>query len=123
MSTVRLDDANIPVASTIVGLTVTGVQGGQVVQVPPSLLKGNKGDPGDPLTFPDLTPEEIAILQQPATDMIADVNLAISEANTATQAANDAAEAAQAQADRVSAITVLTSEPVLDLTEYNEVVI
>lgn len=123
MSTVRLDDANIPVASTIVGLTVTGVQGGQVVQVPPSLLKGNKGDPGDPLTFPDLTPEEIAILQQPATDMIADVNLAIGEANTATQAANTAAGAAQTQADRVSAITVLTSAAVTDVTEYNEVVI
>ena len=123
MSTVRLDDANIPVASTIVGLTVTGIQGGQVVQVPPSLLKGNKGDTGDPLTFPDLTPGEIAILQQPATDMIAEVNLAVGAAESATQAATNAAAAAQAQADRISTITVLTSEPVLDLTEYNEVII
>lgn len=123
MSTVRLDDANIPVATTIVGLVVTGSQGGQVVQVPPLLLKGNKGDPGTALTYADLTPTQIADLQKPATDMIADVNLAISNADTATQAANDAATAAQTQADRVSAITVLTSAAVTDVTEYNEVVI
>lgn len=123
MSVVRLDDANIPVASTIVGLTVTGMQNGQVVAVPPLLLKGNKGDTGAALTYADLTPEQIAILQQPATDMIADVNQAITNAETATGAANTAAEAAQTQADRVSAITVLTSAAVTDVTEYNEVVI
>lgn len=111
MSIIRLDDPSIPVASTLTGLVVAGVQGGQVMQVPASLLKGQKGDPGDPLTFPDLTPEEIAILQQPATEMIADVNLAIT-------AANDAAAAAQAQADRVSAITVLTAE-LASTNEYN----
>lgn len=116
MSVVRLDDANIPVADTIVGLTVTGMQSGQVVSVPPLLLKGNKGDPGAALTYADLTPEQIAVLQQPATDIIIDVNTAISNAEAATLAA-------QAEADRVSALTVLTSVSVTDLTEYNEVTI
>lgn len=111
---IRLDDAGIPVSTTIVGLTVTGIQNGRVVKVPPDLLKGNKGDPGDPLTYADLTPEQIAALQQPATDMIVDVNVAIDAANTA-------AGNAQYQADRVSALTVLTSEAVTDITEYAEV--
>lgn len=111
---IRLDDAAIPVATTIVGLEVAGMQSGQVTKVPVSLLKGNKGDPGAPLTYADLTPAQIAELQQPATDMIADVNLAISNAE-------DAAAAAQAQADRVSALTVLTSVAVNNVTEYNEI--
>lgn len=123
MSVVRLDDANIPVASTIVGLTVTGMQNGQVVAVPPLLLKGNTGATGAALTYADLTPEQIAVLQQPATDMIVDVNLAIVAAETATNTADTAAAAAQAEADRVSALTVLTSEAVTDVTEYNEVTI
>lgn len=116
MSVVRLDDAAIPVATTIVGLDVTGMQSGQVVKVPAALLKGNPGDPGAALTYADLTPEQIAELQQPATDMIIDVNTAISNAEEATLAA-------QAEADRVSALTVLTSEAVTDITEYNEVTI
>lgn len=113
---VRLDDVAIPVASTIVGLTVTGMQNGRVVGVPPLLLEGNKGKPGAALTYADLTPDQIAALQQPATDMIAYVHDAIVSADAATQAA-------QAEADRVSAITVLTSDAVTDVTEYNEVTI
>lgn len=111
---IRLDDAAIPVATTIVGLEVTGMQSGQVTKVPVSLLKGNKGDPGTALTYADLTPAQIAELQQPATDMIADVNLAISNAETATQAANDAA--AQAQID-VSALTADMAQVQTDLAQ------
>lgn len=116
MSIIRLDDSSIPVSTTIVGLTVTGMQNGQVVKVPPDLLKGNAGIPGAALTYADLTPEQIAQLQQPATDMIVDVNVAINNANTA-------AGNAQYQADRVSALTVLTSVAVTDVTEYAEVTI
>ena len=116
MSVVRLDDANIPVADTIVGLTVTGMQNGQVVAVPPLLLKGIKGDDGEPLTYADLTPTQIAALQKPATDMITDVNQVIVEAEAATQDALDAAALA-------SGLAVLTSEAVTDVTEYNEITI
>ena len=36
-------------------------------------FKGEKGDKGDPLTYDDLTPEQKAELQQPATDAIASI--------------------------------------------------
>lgn len=116
MSTIRIDDESLPIAETIVGLTIAGIQAGQTVRVPPLLLKGNKGDSGDPLTFEDLTPQQIESLQQPVTEMIAQGEQVIQEAITAT-------ENAQFQADRVTNITVLTSTEVADNTEYNDVVI
>lgn len=36
-------------------------------------FKGDKGDKGDPLTYDDLTPEQKAELQQPATDAISSI--------------------------------------------------
>lgn len=116
MSTIRIDDESIPIAETIVGLTVAGIQAGQTVRVPPLLLKGNKGDMGDPMTFSDLTPQQIEVLQQPAADMIAQGEQVIQDAITAT-------ENAQFQADRFTNIAVLASKAVADITDYNKVVI
>lgn len=42
----RLDDPTVPIASTIVGLIIYGMQGGQTVQVLPSLLEGIDGVDG-----------------------------------------------------------------------------
>jgi len=43
MSIKRLDDPTIPQASTLVGLIIYGMQGGQTVQVLPPLLEGTDG--------------------------------------------------------------------------------
>jgi hypothetical protein len=46
MNIKRLDDPSIPVASTLVGLILYGMQGGQTVKVTPTLLEGLDGVDG-----------------------------------------------------------------------------
>ena len=53
--------------------------------------KGEKGDKGDPFTYADFTPEQIAELQQPATEAAKTANEAATEASTAAEKANEAA--------------------------------
>lgn len=47
-------------------------------------LPGEKGDKGDPFTYDDFTPEQIAELQRPATEAAAVANQAAENANKAT---------------------------------------
>lgn len=67
-----------------------------------------KGDKGDPLTYDDLTPEQIEELQRPAIEAAEKANTATTSANNAAQSANDAAavanQAAQNVDGRVSAL-------------------
>lgn len=72
-------------------------------------LPGEKGDKGDPFTYDDFTPEQIAELQRPATDAAAvaiasaqraekaadNVQSAVEDAEQASQSAQKAATAAQ----------------------------
>ena len=44
-------------------------------------LPGEKGDKGDPFTYDDFTPEQIAELQRPATEAAAVANQAAENAN------------------------------------------
>lgn len=46
-------------------------------------LPGEKGDKGDPFTYDDFTPEQIAELQRPATEAAAVANQAAEKANKA----------------------------------------
>lgn len=48
-------------------------------------IKGEKGDKGDPFTYDDFTPEQIAELQRPATEAAERAGQAISEINTLEQ--------------------------------------
>lgn len=43
---IRLDDPSVPTASTLIGLLLYGMQGGQAVKVLPTLLKGMDGEDG-----------------------------------------------------------------------------
>lgn len=43
---IRLDDPSVPTASTLIGLLLYGMQGGQAVKVLPTLLKGIDGEDG-----------------------------------------------------------------------------
>ena len=61
-----------------------------------------KGDKGDPFTYDDFTPQQIAELQRPATDAIADCESAASSANTAARYANTAADLANNAADNAN---------------------
>lgn len=78
----------------------------QTVTIP--CIKGDKGDKGDPLTYDDLTPEQIEELQRPAIEAAEKANTATTSANNAAQSANDAAavanQAAQNVDGRVSAL-------------------
>ena len=47
-------------------------------------LPGEKGDKGDPFTYDDFTPEQIADLQRPATEAAKVANEAAENANKAT---------------------------------------
>ena len=74
------------------------------IQVYPNYQKGEKGDK---LTFKDLTPEDIAQLQKPASDAAIIAENSASKADTATEKAlasvklaNDATKSATEQADR-----------------------
>ena len=53
--------------------------------------KGEKGDKGDPFTYADFTPDQIAELQQPATEAAKTANEAATEATEAAKEANEAA--------------------------------
>lgn len=53
-----------------------------------------KGDKGDPLTYDDLTPEQIEELQRPAIEAAETANEAAKKADTATEKANTAAQSA-----------------------------
>lgn len=57
----------------------------QTVTIP--CIKGDKGDKGDPLTYDDLTPEQIEELQRPAIEAAETANEAAKKANTAAQSA------------------------------------
>lgn len=59
-------------------------------------LPGEKGDKGDPFTYDDFTPEQIAELQRPATE-------AAAVANQAAEKANKAATDIEALGDRLTA--------------------
>ncbi len=54
-------------------------------------LKGEQGDPGDPFTYDDFTPEQIKELQRPAAEAIEAANIATETANQAAQTASNAA--------------------------------
>ena len=54
-------------------------------------LPGEKGDKGDPFTYDDFTPEQIADLQRPATEAAAVANQAAEKANKAAGNAENAA--------------------------------
>lgn len=54
-----------------------------VVVVETVALPGEKGDKGDPFTYDDFTPEQIAELQRPATEAAAVANQAAEKANKA----------------------------------------
>lgn len=62
----------------------------QTVTIP--CIKGDKGDKGDPLTYDDLTPEQIEELQRPAIEAAETANEAAKKADTATEKANTAAQ-------------------------------
>lgn len=136
----RLDDPTVPIASTIVGLIIYGMQGGQTVQVLPSLLEGIDGVDGingksayevavqngfvgteaewlDSLignsAYEDwLASGKTGTFQDFLDEIVASVNLLIPQTLTEVQKA-------QVRAN----IEALTSEPVNDTTEYNEVTI
>lgn len=56
------------------------------------VLPGIKGDKGDPFTYDDFTPEQIAELQRPATEAAETANNAALNANKAAQNINDLGE-------------------------------
>ncbi len=56
-----------------------------VVVVETVALPGEKGDKGDPFTYDDFTPEQIAELQRPATEAAAVANQAAEKANQAAE--------------------------------------
>lgn len=75
-------------------------------------LPGEKGDKGDPFTYDDFTPEQIADLQRPATEAAAVANQAAEKANkaatdikalgvklTAEEAKRESAESSRASAE------------------------
>lgn len=89
-----------------------------VVVVETVALPGEKGDKGDPFTYDDFTPEQIAELQRPATEAAAVANQSAEKANkaatdikalgdtlTAEEAKRESAESgrASAESDRAEA--------------------
>ena len=75
-------------------------------------LPGEKGDKGDPFTYDDFTPEQIAELQRPATEAAAVANQAAEKASkavtdikvlgdtlTAEEAKRESAESSRASAE------------------------
>lgn len=64
-------------------------------------LPGEKGDKGDPFTYDDFTPEQIADLQRPATEAAAVANQSAEKANNSATLANEAADKANQAAESV----------------------
>jgi hypothetical protein len=140
MNIKRLDDPSIPVASTLVGLILYGMQGGQTVKVTPTLLEGSDGVDGingksayevavdngfvgteeqwlDSLIGNSAYEEWVAnggvgTFQDFLDEIVETVNLLIPQTFTEGQKA-------QARAN----IDALTSSAVADVTEYNEITI
>ena len=140
MNIKRLDDPSIPVASTLVGLILYGMQGGQTVKVTPTLLEGSDGVDGvngksayqvavdngfvgtqeqwlDSLIGNSAYEEWVAnggvgTFQDFLDEIVETVNLLIPQTFTEGQKA-------QARAN----IDALTSSAVTDVTEYNEITI
>lgn len=140
MNIKRLDDPTIPVASTLVGLIIYGMQGGQTVKVTPTLLEGSDGVDGvngksayqvavdngfvgtqaqwlDSLIGNSAYEEWVAnggvgTFHDFLDEIVETVNLLIPQTFTEP-------EKAQARAN----IDALTSSSVTDVTEYNEIAI
>ena len=140
MNIKRLDDPTIPVASTLVGLIIYGMQGGQTVKVTPTLLEGSDGVDGvngksayqvavdngfvgtheqwlDSLIGKSAYEEWVAnggvgTFQDFLDEIVETVNLLIPQTFTEGQKA-------QARAN----IDALTSSAVTDVTEYDEIAI
>ena len=140
MNIKRLDDPSVPVASTLVGLILYGMQGGQTVKVTPTLLEGSDGVDGingksayqvavdngfvgtqeqwlDSLIGNSAYEEWVAnggvgTFQDFLDEIVETVNLLIPQTFTEAQKA-------QARAN----IDALTSSAVTDVTEYNEIAI
>ena len=140
MNIKRLDDPSIPVASTLVGLIIYGMQGGQTVKVTPTLLEGSDGVDGingksayevavnngfvgtqaewlDSLIGNSAYEEwvengGVGTFQDFLDEIVETVNLLIPQTLTEGQKV-------QARAN----IDALTSSAVADVTEYNEITI
>ena len=140
MNIKRLDDPTIPVASTLVGLIIYGMQGGQTVKVTPTLLEGSDGVDGingksayqvavdngfvgtaaqwlDSLIGNSAYEEWVAnggvgTFQDFLDEIVETVNLLIPQTLTEVQKAQ--------VRDNISS---LTSVAVTDVTEYNEITI
>lgn len=140
MNIKRLDDPSVPVASTLVGLILYGMQGGQTVKVTPTLLEGLDGvdgingksayqvavDNGFVGTQADwleslignsayedwIASGKTGTFQDFLDEIVETVNLLIPQTFTEGQKA-------QARAN----IDALTSSAVTDVTEYNEITI
>lgn len=140
MNIKRLDDPTVPAASTLVGLIIYGMQGGQTVKVTPTLLEGSDGVDGvngksayqvavdngfvgtqaqwlDSLignsAYEDwLESGKTGTFQDFLDEIVETVNLLIPQTFTEP-------EKAQARAN----IDALTSSAVTDVTEYNEIAI
>ena len=69
-----------------------------------------KGDKGDPLTYDDLTPEQIAELQQPATDAIA----SIQEVELAVETAEGLRQQAELNRQTNTSTAILNAEQATD---------
>ena len=65
-STSSVSDIIIPIVISETSITV-----GDILY---NYVKGDKGDKGDPFLYEDFTPEQIALLQKPATDAVTAVN-------------------------------------------------
>jgi hypothetical protein len=115
MNIKRLDDPSIPVASTLVGLILYGMQGGQTVKVIPTLLEGLDGVDGvDGASAYEewVANGGVGTFQDFLDEIVETVNLLVPQTFTEGQKA-------QARAN----IDALTSSAVADVTEYNEITI
>ena len=98
IGTVTTGAAGTSASSSISATGETDASGNPIFAISFSIPKGDKGDA---FTFADFTAEQIAQLQKPATDKIAEMDTAISNANTATSNANNTATALQTTVDEL----------------------
>ena len=81
-------------------------------------FKGDKGDKGDSFTYADFTPEQIAELQQPATDAIAsiqEVELAVETAEGLRVEAETSRNTAEGERQTNTATAILQANAARDL--------
>lgn len=98
IGTVTTGAAGTSASSSISATGETDASGNPIFAISFSIPKGDKGDA---FTFADFTAEQIAQLQKPATDKIAEMDTAISNANTAATNANNTATALQTTVDEL----------------------